>query len=199
MAGALSVTATQPLDTLRIRMQAAHLPAAPLAAATGGASLPRVAGGAAVHAPLPLSPPPRKLKAPVQLLACIVRKEGGRSLFRGMSFPLAASSLQHALLFQVYGSTLRLLQQSTPGYYTSSSTTTSTSTSSNAANSTAGPSLAHGFLAGSVAGFAQSLLGCPVEMLKIRMQLQTARPRTPEYMSAAHVLRGVLAKEGVRG
>lgn len=68
VAGALSIATTQPLDTVRIRMQSAQV-------AT-------VSGTATLTKPVP------------DMLACMVRKEGLMSPFRGMSFPLAFTSLQ---------------------------------------------------------------------------------------------------------
>ncbi|KAG2491913.1 hypothetical protein HYH03_009861 [Edaphochlamys debaryana] len=56
-----------------------------------------------------------------------------------------------------------------------------------------------GFLAGSVAGMAQVFLWSPVELLKLRAQLQTAPRGSPAYLNPAQLAVQVLRADGVRG
>ncbi|GIL90133.1 hypothetical protein Vretifemale_17806 [Volvox reticuliferus] len=57
----------------------------------------------------------------------------------------------------------------------------------------------HGFVAGSVSGFAQVFLWSPVELLKLRAQLQTATPGSPGYRNPAALAAQVLRQDGVAG
>jgi solute carrier family 25 carnitine/acylcarnitine transporter 20/29 len=55
------------------------------------------------------------------------------------------------------------------------------------------------FLAGCFAGAVQTVVVTPVDLLKIRLQLQTAARGSPEYVGPAAQLRRVLVAEGLRG
>ncbi len=48
-------------------------------------------------------------------------------------------------------------------------------------------------------GAVQSLISCPVELLKIRQQLQHSMPGSPGYVGPSGVLQQVLRSEGVPG
>ena len=69
-----------------------------------------------------------------------------------MGFPLLATGTLNSIFFGVYGEALRRLGdgQSRPSYR-------------------------HIFLAGCVGGVAQLSVACPVELVKIKMQLQTSK------------------------
>lgn len=51
----------------------------------------------------------------------------------------------------------------------------------------------------SAAGAVQTAISCPVELLKIRLQLQTVLPGSPGYIGPWGMLRHVLTTEGVCG
>ncbi|GFR47867.1 hypothetical protein Agub_g9676, partial [Astrephomene gubernaculifera] len=57
----------------------------------------------------------------------------------------------------------------------------------------------HGLAAGGVAGFAQVFLWSPVELLKLRSQLQTATRGSPGYRNPAALAAQVVRTEGVVG
>lgn len=48
-------------------------------------------------------------------------------------------------------------------------------------------------------GAIQTFISCPVELLKIRLQLQRAKPGTAGYIGPLGMLRQVVAHEGVAG
>lgn len=77
----------------------------------------------------------------------LVRKEGVRGLYRGMSSPLVGVAGINAIVFGVYGNTLR--QMNDPA------------------------SLRSTFLAGCAAGFVQSIVCSPMELAKSRSQVIT--------------------------
>lgn len=54
-------------------------------------------------------------------------------------------------------------------------------------------------LPGCFAGAVQTLVVTPVDLLKIRLQLQTALPGGPGYVGPLRLLRGILAREGLPG
>ncbi|KAF6265536.1 mitochondrial carrier domain-containing protein [Scenedesmus sp. NREL 46B-D3] len=108
----------------------------------------------------------------------MARAEGVRGLFRGMSYPVYTTALQNAVTFQAQGVASRLLTGS-------------------ADKSAACWQVS--CLAGMFAGAVQTCISCPVELLKIRLQLQHALPGMPGYVGPWGMLRRVVAQEGVLG
>ncbi len=151
-AGAVSIATTQPLDMVRIRMQTC---VSSPAAATAAAVVSGASSGGGTAAMLN-----RSTTTPFQMLLCMIRKEGALSPYKGMSFPLLSTTFQSAVIFQVYGSTLRFLDRSF-----GSTSTNSLPPSSNGESRSLGrtegsgrkpePSMLHTFLAGAAAGTVQ--------------------------------------------
>jgi hypothetical protein len=110
---------------------------------------------------------------------------GARALYRGLSYPLLSSALQSAVMFQAYGAALRLLQSS----------------SSSASSSPGGapPGLGAVYLAGCVSGAAQATFMVPIELLKIKLQLQTAAPGSPGYRGPLAMAAALLRADGPAG
>ena len=50
-----------------------------------------------------------------------------------------------------------------------------------------------------VAGLAQTLIITPVDLLKIRQQIQTSLPGTAGYVGPLQLLTGILRHEGIAG
>ena len=73
-------------------------------------------------------------------------------LFKGMAPPLAAVALQNAILFGVYGNVLNMLSDRKEGEK---------------------PPLSHVCVAAGASGAAQVWLVCPMELIKIKLQMQT--------------------------
>lgn len=72
-------------------------------------------------------------------------------LFKGMVPPLTAVALQNAILFGVYGNTLKLFKSQSDGSYSAGQVA----------------------FAGSVAGLAQCFIICPLDLVKVKLQMQT--------------------------
>ncbi|WIA22758.1 hypothetical protein OEZ86_009715 [Tetradesmus obliquus] len=108
----------------------------------------------------------------------MARAEGVRGLFRGMSYPIYTTALQNAVTFQAQGVASRLL--------TGSSDKSAVSWQVSC-------------IAGMFAGAVQTCISCPVELLKIRLQLQQALPGMAGYVGPWGMLRRVVAQEGVLG
>ncbi|RHZ33911.1 hypothetical protein DYB37_002870 [Aphanomyces astaci] len=86
-----------------------------------------------------------------------VQHEGVRGLFKGLASPLVGSVPINALVFGVHGSTLRAL------------------------DSAAMPSLSSVFYAGSIAGFVQSFVVAPTDLVKCQLQVQDGYTHTHTF------------------
>ncbi|XP_021945495.1 mitochondrial basic amino acids transporter [Folsomia candida] len=124
-----------------------------------------------------------KYKGTFDCLRTIVKHEGSRGLYKGISSPLFGVAGVNALIFGVYGS-LRPYVHGEPGH---------------------GALWAH-FAAGSVSGAVQSFIASPMELVKTRMQVNEsqATPSTSspnKAPSSMEVLRSIYQKEGglIRG
>nr|ACG46400.1 mitochondrial carnitine/acylcarnitine carrier-like protein [Zea mays] len=107
-----------------------------------------------------------------RLLRGILRAEGPCALYRGMAAPLASVAFQNAMVFQVYAVLSRSLGPAT----------------------SEPPSYASVALAGVSTGALQTLILSPVELVKIRLQLEAASGHGPVEM-----VREILRREGLRG
>ncbi|NXO23693.1 S2548 protein, partial [Cisticola juncidis] len=129
-------------------------------------------------------------------LKCVLtvyRNESLAGFFKGMSFPLASIGVYSSVVFGVFSNTQRLLSQLRHG------------------DPCAAPSLADMALASVVAGVISVGIGTPVELVKIRLQMQTQPstkaniklnspvPRSPVYRGSIHCFRTILQKEGIAG
>lgn len=107
----------------------------------------------------------------------IMKTEGALSPFRGMSPPLVASGFQNALLFATFAPTLR--------YLSSDSGISSLGVRSH---------LTQAFLAGCVAGAAQTVVTAPSELIKIRMQTSDSK-----FSNSMQCLTSSVRAHGLRG
>ncbi|XP_063204979.1 solute carrier family 25 member 48 isoform X2 [Chroicocephalus ridibundus] len=110
-----------------------------------------------------------------------------------MSFPLASIAVYSSVVFGVFSNTQRLLSHFRHG------------------DSARAPVLADVALASIVAGFISVGIGTPVDLVKIRLQMQTQPyieanikpkptvPGFPAYRGPIHCFRTVLQKEGIAG
>ncbi|NXU38256.1 S2548 protein, partial [Drymodes brunneopygia] len=129
-------------------------------------------------------------------LKCVLtvyRNESLAGFFKGMSFPLVSIGVYSSVVFGVFSSTQRFLNQLRHG---DPATT---------------PSLTDMTLASIVAGVLSVGIGTPVELVKTRLQMQTQPytkanaklkspvPGSPVYRGPIHCLRTILQKEGIAG
>lgn len=114
----------------------------------------------------------------------ILAGEGPRALFRGMAYPLLTSALQNALVFQTYGAACRCLEAEADGV--------------DPGAESALP-LGRVAAAGAAAGFLQTAVCTPVELLKIRLQLQTAARGSPGYVGALDQALRIWRGQGISG
>ncbi|XP_056358512.1 solute carrier family 25 member 48 isoform X2 [Oenanthe melanoleuca] len=129
-------------------------------------------------------------------LKCILtvyRNESLAGFFKGMSFPLASIGVYSSVVFGVFSGTQRWLARRRHG------------------DAPAAPALADVALASVVAGGVSVGIGTPVELVKIRLQMQTqpyakekvqlnsTAPGSPVYRGPIHCLRTILEKEGIAG
>ncbi|XP_074460387.1 solute carrier family 25 member 48 isoform X1 [Larus michahellis] len=129
-------------------------------------------------------------------LSCVLtvyRNESVAGFFKGMSFPLASIAVYSSVVFGVFSNTQRLLSHFRHG------------------DPARAPVLADVALASIVAGFISVGIGTPVDLVKIRLQMQTQPyieanikpkptvPGFPAYRGPIHCFRTVLQKEGIAG
>ncbi|XP_026667320.1 LOW QUALITY PROTEIN: mitochondrial basic amino acids transporter-like [Ceratina calcarata] len=100
----------------------------------------------------------------------LLAKESVGGLYRGMSSPVAGVAVVNAIIFGVYGETQR--------------------------RTTDPACLSSHFIAGSLAGIAQSPICSPIELAKTRMQLQTS---TTQFSGPVECLQHTYKHEGYRG
>eukprot|EP00884_Botryococcus_braunii_P002858 jgi/Botrbrau1/12573/Bobra.0169s0107.1 len=109
----------------------------------------------------------------------LTRREGIGALFKGAAYPLTTTALQSAVVFQAYGAACRTISgtvdPATPLLYSQV------------------------FKAGLFAGLIQTAIIVPVDLLKIRMQLQRASSGSAAYVGALQQLRHVVASQGLSG
>lgn len=113
------------------------------------------------------------------ILRNVVAKDGPAALYRGMAAPLASVTFQNAMVFQIYAVLSRAF---------------STSVSSNDP-----PSFKGVALGGVGTGALQSMLLSPVELVKIRLQLQNTGKSLESEKGPVRVAKNIWKNEGLRG
>jgi len=108
-----------------------------------------------------------------------VKNETVFGLFKGMAPPLAAVALQNAILFGVYGNVLNMLSGKRGDR----------------------ASLSHISIAAAASGAAQLWVVCPMELVKIKLQMQTELKRTSSsrYRGSIDCIRKIYKAAGSRG
>lgn len=132
-------------------------------------------------------------KSILHLLRDTIKNEGGfRALFRGMASPMSTAAVQNAVCFHAYGTACRqlaTLQSSGPA----------------SLNIVEGPqdgsvpqslTLQNVFRAGCAAGAIQTAIVTPVDLIKIRLQLQTSSLTSRSHVGPLTMLQRVVATEG---
>ncbi|KAJ9549005.1 hypothetical protein OSB04_021548 [Centaurea solstitialis] len=151
-AGAIAATFVCPLDVIKTRLQVHGLPNVP----SGNK------GGVIVIS-----------------LQNIIKKEGLRGLYRGLSPTLAALLPNWAVYFAVYGHLKELLHSH--------------------ADSSGQLSFGANMIAASGAGAATAIATNPLWVVKTRLQTQGMREGVVPYTSISSALRRILQEEGFRG
>ncbi|KAK3028325.1 hypothetical protein RJ639_037787 [Escallonia herrerae] len=117
------------------------------------------------------------------ILRNVVASDGPLALYRGMAAPLASVTFQNAMVFQIYAILSRAFDSS--------------------ASSADPPSYRGVALGGVGTGAIQSLMLTPVELMKIRLQLQRKihdkTQQADSYKGPTSVARHILRTEGLRG
>nr|XP_043637754.1 mitochondrial arginine transporter BAC2-like [Erigeron canadensis] len=109
----------------------------------------------------------------------IASKEGPLSLYRGMGTPLASVAFQNALVFQCNASLSRAFDPYIPA--------------------TIPPSYESVALSGTLTGAVQSLMVTPIELVKIRLQLQNQTTQEQTKKGPSDVTKQIIKTEGLKG
>ncbi|KAN0037542.1 hypothetical protein ACTFIV_002893 [Dictyostelium citrinum] len=92
----------------------------------------------------------------IKIFKDVIKTEGAFGLFKGLSSPLISSALVTAIQFGLFEDTLKYFRKHQ--YFKNHDTFSL-------------------LLSGSIAGFAQSFITCPVDLIKIQMQIQGISPQ----------------------
>ncbi|KAK4300647.1 hypothetical protein Pmani_027160 [Petrolisthes manimaculis] len=113
----------------------------------------------------------------------IFKYEGGRGFYKGMGFPLLATGALNSLFFGVYANTLRVMAEGQKK-----------------------PTYSQIYLAGCAGGLAQLVVACPIDLIKIKMQMQTGSEngvwghhQETKYRGPIACLGEIYRQGGVRG
>eukprot|EP01135_Chromosphaera_perkinsii_P000542 Nk52_evm4s123 gene=Nk52_evmTU4s123 len=120
----------------------------------------------------------RIYRGTLNCFATIIRKESPFGLYKGMASPMAGVAAINSLLFGVYGGTLRFLS-----------------------GEKGEPSLSQIAMAGWISGTINSVLSCPIELMKTRLQMQgpLKAGEKPKYKGPWDCFRQTVRVEGIRG
>ncbi|XP_043505774.1 mitochondrial basic amino acids transporter-like [Polistes fuscatus] len=112
-----------------------------------------------------------KYKGTLHCLQTLIKKESVSGLYRGMTSPMAGVAVVNAIIFGVYGQSQKHMSDK--------------------------DRLSYHFVAGAMAGIAQSPISSLIELAKTRMQLQSSTNKT--FSGPMKCLKHIYKKEGFRG
>jgi solute carrier family 25 (mitochondrial carnitine/acylcarnitine transporter), member 20/29 len=111
----------------------------------------------------------------MQVMRSCFKKEGIYGFYKGMGFPLASVSLLNAIVFSTNEMSKIML-----GYHNENS-------------------LFEGTITGAIAGFVNSVVVTPVELVKCRLQVQTESKSEARYKGIIDCIRQSYREKGIRG
>eukprot|EP01137_Pigoraptor_chileana_P005102 Opistho-2@47735 len=107
----------------------------------------------------------------------IIRQEKVMGLYKGMASPMAGVMVVNAMLFGVYGNALRMFH----------------------GDATGAPTISSIFKAGSISGVINSVISCPMDLMKTQMQVQGSPGAPILYTGPWDCFRQTLKSQGLRG
>mmetsp|Transcript_3086 Transcript_3086/g.4342 ORF Transcript_3086/g.4342 Transcript_3086/m.4342 type:complete len:337 (+) Transcript_3086:284-1294(+) len=116
---------------------------------------------------------------------------GMMSIFRGITAPLSTAAVVNAIIFSSYGESSRLWDDL---FFSSGMTPTNVEETKQDHTS-----WQKSFICGSIAGAVQSLVVCPTEHVKCRLQVQTGTPNLNVYKGSFDAIDKIVEKYGIRG
>ncbi|XP_070577647.1 mitochondrial basic amino acids transporter-like [Ptychodera flava] len=185
--GIAGVVVGHPFDTVKVRLQTQALSGCGKLNPAARPTVNPAINYATVGKKFPIGSvnpevvPPHLYKGTWNCLSSIVREEGVLGLYKGLASPLAGLAFINAIIFGVQANVMRLMGASDD-------------------------SIRSHMVAGSSAGAVQSLVACPTELAKVRMQLQGQGESHRYYKTHTHAYRGsfdclykIFKKEGLTG
>jgi len=114
----------------------------------------------------------------ISVAGTLWRKEGIRGFFRGVLPPVTVEGAINAVIFTTYAVMQRVLQK----------------------DPTVPLTTGQGFIAGAVAGVAETFIVCPMELVKIRIQLKELETeKVNEFTRTGRMICEIARIEGIRG
>eukprot|EP00934_Nitzschia_sp_Nitz4_P002111 Nitzschia sp. Nitz4//scaffold264_size26629//20958//22908//NITZ4_008239-RA/size26629-snap-gene-0.29-mRNA-1//1//CDS//3329544812//2111//frame0 len=161
-----------------------------------------VAGGIAGSASVVIGHPFDTIKVRLQTSASeglysMTSGYGGfTSLFRGLAAPLSSACIVNAVIFSSYGWSSRLYDD----YWSMPRSTSPTASSPVAVTMPQHDSITKSAICGAFTGFVQSIVICPVEHIKCRLQVQHGVGSLDHlHAGSMAATRSILASHGVSG
>ncbi|KAB7497662.1 Solute carrier family 25 member 45 [Armadillidium nasatum] len=122
----------------------------------------------------------------LSVLKCLMNTykfEGFRGFYKGLGFPLLATGTLNSLFFGVYGNSMRYID-----------------------NDGKKPTYGHVFWSGCAGGIVQLFVACPVDLVKIKMQMQTGNgskswgsESNVSYKGPTQCLSALYKRQGIPG
>lgn len=116
-----------------------------------------------------------------------LNNESWHGFYKGMFFPMMSAGLLHSLYFGAYGATIRVLFPQEQKRLIDSASSTSNHVP-----------YSHVFVASIAGGLLQWVPSCPIEVVKIKLQVQNSA-RSIVYRSPFHCFMKVFEAQGLKG
>ncbi|CUS23742.1 LAQU0S11e03246g1_1 [Lachancea quebecensis] len=172
-----AVLVVNPMEVVKIRLQAQHVRYVPLAAELAGASSPHtasLAGPSTATANVPAAP---KYRNAIQAAFVIVKEEGPRALYRGVSLTAARQATNQGANFTVYSTLKSRLQE-----YHNTDMLPSWETS----------------LIGLISGAVGPFSNAPLDTIKTRLQKDKSVSKDSGWARIVAIGRQLIREEGFR-
>ncbi|XP_077861840.1 mitochondrial basic amino acids transporter-like [Saccoglossus kowalevskii] len=180
--GIAGVVVGHPFDTVKVRLQTQNVQNNSVVSRLVTSPSPSSPSGLQrfpVHTVKPEVVAPHAYRSTWHCFASTVKEEGFFGLYKGLASPLAGLAFINAIIFGVQANTLRQFKDQT---------------------------IVSHSIAGAAAGAVQCVVACPMELAKVRLQLQGKGESHHYYSTHKHAYKGsiqciykIYIKEGIKG
>jgi solute carrier family 25 carnitine/acylcarnitine transporter 20/29 len=166
-----------------------------------------IAGGVAGSASVVVGHPFDTIKVRMQMSSGTAASTTGckfSTLFRGIGAPLSTAAVVNAIIFASYGATSRLWDayyhiphDEEEDFHGVVAGSEGAILLEHGKHPTSKNQIAKNLVCGGIAGIVQSLVICPMEHVKCRLQVQSAN--SVVYKNSLHAANNIVSQQGVRG